>query len=222
MSETVKRRYDTTTRREQSAQTRRRILDAARARIVDSGYRMTTIREVAEDAEVSVATVYELVGRKPQLVRELVELALSGADDAIPGEQRDYVTAMRAEPDARQKLEIYAAAIAEIQRRLAPLFLALRDAAATEPDAASVWATISERRATNMRHVVADLATTGQLRADLSHAEAADTVWALNSPELYVLLTSERAWTPEHFARWLADSWQRLLLSPESTIANAP
>lgn len=215
MIDPVKRRpYDATSRRKQSAETRRRILATARVHLVEHGYRATTIRAVASDAEVSVATVYELVGRKPEIVRELVELALSGSDQPIPGADRDYVAAMRAEPDAAKKLQIYAAAIGNIQSRLAPLFLALRDAAATEPDAAEVWADISRRRASNMRKVAADIAATGRLRTDLSLDETADTLWALNSPELYLLLSIERGWDTERFQLWLADTWQRTLLDP--------
>ncbi len=214
MQDPVKRRrYDTTGRRRQSAETRRRILDAARARIVEHGYRASPIRAIAADAEVSVATVYELVGRKPDIVRELVELALSGAERPVPGSERDYVAAMRAEVDASAQLDIYAAAITAIQGRLAPLFLALRDAATTEPEAAEVWATVSRRRADNMTHVAADLAATGQLRPDLTIDGVADTLWALNSPEMYVLLTTERGWTPERFRHWLADTWQHVLLA---------
>ncbi len=42
---------------------------------------------------------------------------------------------------------------------------------------------ISDRRVTNMRRLVDDLAGTGQLRDDLSHDEAADIIWATNSTE---------------------------------------
>ena len=217
MDDSVKRRgYDTASRRQQSEATRRRILDAARCSIVERGYRSTTIRAIAADARVSVATVYELVGRKPEIVHELVELALSGTDQPIAGAERHYVTDMRVEPDAAKKLATYAAAITSIQGRLAPLFLALRDAADTEPDAAEVWADISRRRASNMRHVAEDIASTGQLRSGLSLDEAADTLWALNSPELYVLLTGERGWAPERFEHWLADTSQRTLLERDA------
>ena len=213
MSEPVKRRYDTTTRREQSARTRRRILDAARNRIIDAGYRATTIRAIAAHADVSVATVYELVGRKPDIARELVELALSGTDQPIAGADRDYAAAMRAEPDAATKLALYAAAITDIQGRLAPLFTALRDAATTDSGAAEVWAQIAKRRATNMGHIAAELIATGQLRGDLDPEQVADTLWALNSPEIYLLLTTERGWTPDHFRHWLTDTWQHTLLT---------
>ena len=207
-----KRTYDATARRAQSAATRQRIIDRARDLIVERGYSATTIAAIAEQAGVNTATIYELVGRKPVLLRELVEQALSGADHPIAGADRDYVTAMRDEPDAGAKLEIYARAVTQIQTRMAPLFLALREASPTEPEVAALWQEISDRRATNMRLLVADLATTGQLRADLTHDDAADTIWATNSPELYVMLTSERAWTHDRFEQWLDDTWRRLLL----------
>lgn len=93
-----------------------------------------------------------------------------------------------------------------------PLFLAVRDASATEPEAKQVWGEISDRRAENMRKLVRDLDAAGGLRADLPVDEAADVLWATNSSELYVLLTVERGWTPDRYERWLADTWCRLLL----------
>ncbi|HTJ76743.1 MAG TPA: helix-turn-helix domain-containing protein [Acidimicrobiales bacterium] len=213
MTEVVRRRdYDSSARKAGSDETKRRILDAARASIVTRGYRATKIADVAEAAEVHVATVYELVGKKPVLLRELLEQAISGADRAVPPEERDYVTAMRAERDPAGKLAIYAAAMRAIHRRMAPLFVALRDAASTEPEAAAVWRDISSRRATNMRRLVRDLAEAGGLRPDLTVDEAADFIWATNSPEIYVMLTAERGWTPARYESWLADLWARFLL----------
>ena len=215
--EVKKRSYDGSRRRAASAGTRRRILEAARARILGDGYRATTVAAVAADAGVSVATVYELVGRKPVLLRELIEQDLSGTDHAVPAEERDHVRALQAEPDPVRKLAIYASAIRATHGRMAPLFLALRDAAATEPEARAVWEQISRRRADNMRRLAAELRDAGGLRADLDIEEAADTVWVTNSPEVYVLLTAERGWTPERYERWLLDTWCRLLLGEGQT-----
>jgi AcrR family transcriptional regulator len=206
------RSYDNEGRQLQSEATRQRILDAARALVVERGYRATTISAVAGQAGVHVDTVYELVGRKPVLLRELIERAISGTQGAVVAEERDYVKAMRAEPDPGRKLRIYAAATRDIQSRMAPLFLALRDASATEPEAKQVWREITDRRASNMRKLVADVAAAGGLRPGLSVDEAADVIWATNSSELYVLLTGERGWPPERYERWLADAWCRLLL----------
>jgi hypothetical protein len=59
---------------------------------------------------------------------------------------------------------------------------------------------------------ITDVNTTGALRDDLSIQRAADIVWTLNSSDVYLLLTTERGWSPEEFEQWLADSWVRLLL----------
>jgi AcrR family transcriptional regulator len=206
------RRYDNESRQIQSEETRQRIVQAARDLVVERGYRATTVAQIAAKAGVHVDTVYALVGRKPLLLRELIEQAISGTDRAVAAQDRDYVKAMRAAADPVRKLTIYARAMREIQVRMAPLMLALRDASATEPEAKKVWREISDRRAANMRRLVEDLEAAGGLRAGLSIDEAADVIWATNSSELYVLLTVERGWAPERYERWLADSWCRLLL----------
>ncbi len=202
--------YDNAARQAQSAETRQRVLNAAHQLIVERGYRKTTVADIALEAGVHIDTVYALVGRKPVLLRELIEQAVSGTDRAVTPEERNYVKAILAEPDPARKLAIYARAVRHIQARMAPLFLALRDASATEPEAGVVWREISDRRAKNMRDLVRNLKD--GLRDDLSIDEAADTIWATNSSELYVLLTVERGWSADRYERWLADTWCRLLL----------
>jgi len=206
------RPYDNEGRQTQSDETRQRIVEAARDLMVERGYRATTVAQIASRASVHVDTVYALVGRKPVLLRELIEQAISGTDRAVAAQDRDYVKAMRAASDPVRKLTIYAQAMSQIQPRMAPLLLALRDASATEPEAKEVWREISDRRAANMRQLVEDLSAAGGLRAGLSVDEAADVIWATNSSELYVLFTVERGWPPDRYERWLADSWCRLLL----------
>jgi AcrR family transcriptional regulator len=213
MEDDVKRRsYDASGRRARSAETRQRIIDAARELILADGYRATTIAAVAARSGVNVDTVYELVGRKPVLLRELIEQAISGTDHAVAAQERDYVQAITAEPDPAHKLVIYARAVRRIQVRMAPLLLAVRDASSTEPEAEEVWHEISERRAANMRLLIGDIRDAGGLRAGLSVNEAADVMWALNSSEMYILLTTERGWSPRRFERWLGEAWCRLLL----------
>jgi AcrR family transcriptional regulator len=209
-----RRRYNSVRRREASAATRRRILEAARELFVASGYRVTTLSDIAERAGVNVDTVYELAGRKPMLMRELIEEAISGTDHPVAAEQRRYVQDIRAEPDPAKKLSIYARAVRRIQERMAPLFIALRDAAVTEPEAQRMWLEISERRAANMRLFVEDVRAAGGLRRGLSVEQAADTIWVMNSSDVYVLLTVDRGWSPRRFERWLAESWRRLILPP--------
>ena len=209
---TVKRTYDSSSRREAAQATRQSILQAALQMFLLNGYAATTMPTIAQSAGIAMDTVYATVGKKPALFRLLVETAISGTHTAVPAEERDYVRAIRAEPDAARKLEIYAAALTRIQARLAPLFRALQGAATLDPELNALWQEISQRRAKNMRLFAQDLAATGRLRRKLSVDKAADIIWSMNSPEFYLLLVQERGWQPEDFERWLSDAWIRLLL----------
>ena len=206
----VKRRYDATRRRQGAARTRAAILDAARELFTERGYTATPMTAIAARAGVALDTVYASVGRKPELARLLIETAISGTDQAIPAEQRDYVQAVQAAPDAETKIAIYAAAVAAIAPRLAIVLAIIQQAAHTEPELATLWDQIAERRAANMRLFVADLATVTPLRLD--PGEAADIIWATNAAELYQLLVRQRGWSPQRYERFLADTWRRLLL----------
>jgi len=208
-----RRRYSSVVRAEQAAATRRAVLDAARALFVDKGYAATSVGEIAARAGVAVDTVYAAAGRKPALLRELVETALSGADTAVPGEQREYVQRIREAGSAAAKIAVYAAAVADIGARLAPVHRALAEAAVGDPACAALRAEISGRRAANMRTFAADLRATGEVRADLSDDDVADVVWSMNSAEYHALLVGERGWTTERFRNFLADAWVRVLLA---------
>jgi AcrR family transcriptional regulator len=211
-------RYHSPRRAEQALATRHAVLEAARDLFVRKGYLPTTVADIARAARVAVDTVYATVGRKPALLREVLETAISGQDQAVPAEQRDYVARVRAAPTARGKIEAYVGGLVELQPRLAPVYLALRDAAtAGDRDSAALWREISERRATNMRLFAADLRSTGELRPDLSDDDVADLVWSMNGPEYWALLVGDRGWTPEQFGERLVDAWTRLLLATGST-----
>ena len=207
----VKRRYDATKRHQAAARTRTAILDAALQLFAGQGYAATPMTAIAERAGVALDTVYASVGRKPELARLLIETAISGSSQAVPAEDRDYVRAVQAAPDAETKIAIYASAMRLIAGRLAPVLGIVQQAAPAEPELAALWREIAERRAANMRRFVADLAAVATLRVD--HGEAADIVWATNAPELYQLLAGQRGWSPERYERFLADTWRRLLLT---------
>jgi AcrR family transcriptional regulator len=207
----VKRRYDATRRRQAAARTRAAILDAARQLFTERGYAATPMTAIADRAGVALDTIYASVGRKPELARLLIETAISGTDQAIPAEQRDYVRAIQVAPDADTKIAIYAAAVAAIAPRLALVLAIIQQAARDEPELARLWDQIAERRAANMRRFVADLATAAPLRLDPD--QAADIVWATNSAEMYQLLVGQRGWSPQRYEGFLADTWRRLLLA---------
>ena len=192
--------------------TRSVILATARQLFLERGYAGTTMQDIASSAGIALDTVYASVGRKTALFRLIVETAISGGDSPIPAEQRDYVTAIRAEPTADRKLIIYAEALTDIHQRLAPVFRVLEAASIVDPDLKAMWAEIANRRAANMKLFAQNLADTGKLRKDLSVSRVADIMWSMNSPEFYLLLVEQRRWSPKEYASWLADAWKRLLL----------
>ena len=208
----AKRTDDSSGRREAARATRQSILDAAQRVFLEKGYAAATMPAIAEAAGIALDTVYATVGKKAALFRLLVETAISGSDRAVPPEERDYVQAIRAEPDAAQKLRIYASALRSIQSRLAPLFRVLQGAASLDPELDALWQSISSRRAQNMRLLAKDLEATGSLRTGLSIDRAADIIWSMNSPEFYLLLVEQRGWKAKDFEEWLGEAWIRLLL----------
>jgi AcrR family transcriptional regulator len=210
----TRRSYHAPQRTAQATATRRAVLDAARELFVSRGYGATTVGQIAERAGVAVDTLYAAVGRKPVLLRLLVETSISGTDEAVPAEQRDYVRAVREARTAAEKLRLYAAAMATMGPRTAPVFLALRDAAARDETCAQLLGEITGRRAANMRLFAADLRATGEVRDDLTDDEIADVVWSTNAADYWALLVRDRGWTPERFGDHLAQMWTRLFLEP--------
>ena len=200
---TAKRPYDASSRRESAEETRRRILDASRAMFCEKGYAGTSMQVIAQAAGISLDTVYASVGKKPALFALLVESAISGADVAIPAEERDYVQAIRSEPDVKRKLAIYAAALRSIQARLAPLFRVLQEAATQDAGLSALWNSIAERRARNMKLLAKDLAETGKLRRDLGLDTVADY------PRITDAL-SQRGYADADIAKILGENWLRV------------
>ena len=101
-----------------------------------------------------------------------------------------------------------------MQRRLAPVFLALRDAAGADIESAALWKEIAERRAQNMRAASPPTsARPGSCALDLTDDDVADIVWSMHGTEYWVLLVGQRGWSHERFATYLIDAWSRLLLA---------
>jgi len=206
------RSYRSPRRREQAATTRSSVLTAARDMLQDRGYAATSVADIAHVAGVSVDTVYASVGRKPELVLAVIDMVLGGADEPVPAEQRDYVLSIRTEPSALGKVRVYAAAVALLVPRTAPLQEALRTAGQTDSECADVWRSLVNRRADNMRLFAADLRSTGELREDLTDEQVADVVWSTNAAEYWMLL-NQRGWTPARYEALLVDIWSRTLLA---------
>jgi AcrR family transcriptional regulator len=207
-------RPDNSSRRRAAAERRQRILETASELFATRGYAATTMAEIATAAGVALDTIYDTIGTKPQLFRLLIETAISGIDQPVAVLDRDYIAKLRAEPDPVAKLAIYATALSQIHARLAPLYLAARSISSEDPELVEIWEAMHARRARNMPLLIEHLQSTGALRTDTTIAAAADTVWAINSTEVYLLLRDQRGWTDQQYRAWLARTLARLLLNP--------
>jgi AcrR family transcriptional regulator len=211
MAEPVKPRrpYRSERRREAAERTRQRILDAARGRFVEHGYAGTTIAAIAGDASTAAETVYATFGSKVALLGELVRNAARGDGETEILEQEGPAR-VEAATDQREQLRLFAEDITRRLERVGPLLRVLANAAASEPALAELYRGLHEARLRNLRTLPVALARNGPLRVDAE--TAAETIWALASPDLHGLLTGVRGWSRERYTAWLADSIAAILL----------
>jgi hypothetical protein len=103
--------------------------------------------------------------------------------------------------------------VTDINRRLAPIYEAVRGAASADPEVRDVFETIASERRIGAGRVVNDLiAKGGVLREGLDADAAADILWVLIDAGLFHLLVHRRGWAVERFQAWLADAIHRQLL----------
>jgi hypothetical protein len=82
------------------------------------------------------------------------------------------------------------------------------------PQLAELHRDLNAARLRNLRRFVDALAGNAPLR--LSNSRAADTVWALASPQLHRLLTDTRGWSRRAYREWLVDTLAVTLLPGDS------
>jgi AcrR family transcriptional regulator len=103
--EAVKRSYRSPRRKEQAEATRRLILRAALELFTERGFAETSIRSVAERADVSDQTIYKAFGDKVGL---LYHAALQYIETGGGGAEAEFLAALAAEPDPIERLRLAA------------------------------------------------------------------------------------------------------------------
>jgi AcrR family transcriptional regulator len=95
---------------------------AAAALFAERGYGGTTADAVAQAAGVSRKTVFTSVGGKAELIKLAYDFAIAGDDEPVPMPERPGIRALVAEDDAARMLAAYAAMVADIGARIAPVY----------------------------------------------------------------------------------------------------
>lgn len=208
-----RRRYQSPLRQAQATETRQRGLGAARHLFLTHGYGMTTVAAIAHEAGLATQTVYATFGSKRAILTALLDLAIGGNEQPLGMLERPGPRRMRDEPEQRRQLTMLAHGIAEILDRAGPIFAVMRGAAAADLEIAALYERLQDERRRNMTTVVEWVAANGPLRDNLTVAEGADIVWTLTSADVHQMLTVERGWTAEQYARWLTDTLAATLLA---------
>lgn len=202
----VKRSYRSPLRETQARRTRERIVAAARRLWVRRGFAGTTVDAIANEAEVAVQTVYASFGSKGGILT-----ALLNELEATAG-GRTLMEDLRAATTPREQLLVVAAFNRRLFHAAADVLEIALGSTAVDPDVAS-WAKEGDRRRREgQARLVAGWHAARALRPRLERQKAADVLYALTSPEMYLLLVGTCGWTPDRYERWLGETLAELLL----------
>lgn len=179
-------------------------MEAARELFVANGWTATGMRDVAGAAGVAVETVYSHFSSKRGLLRAVADADVVGDDAPVPLAERPEFLAIGQE---RRPARVRAAArlLTGVQVRIAPMAMLLRQAAPSDTEIAEML------RATRERQRV-DVARALELMIGRPPTPGErDGVWAITSPEVYILLVEESGWTPEQYEAWIAEVFERVV-----------
>lgn len=210
---TSKREYDSSRRQAQAQETRRHILEAARKLFMERGYAGTTAEAIAAAAGVSAQTIYAIFKNKKKILVSLMNVSpTTGVEDHTPMSERPNVQAVAQERDQRRQLQMFAQVVANNLDQVAAVFEIMTEAAKIEPDFERIVEKLNKQRLEHMTDAVRQIAANGAFREQIDETYARDIVWTFSSGQVFLLLTTERGWSKDKYAGWLADMLIRALL----------
>ncbi|MDQ4090038.1 MAG: TetR/AcrR family transcriptional regulator [Actinomycetota bacterium] len=210
-----KRPYDSSGRRARAAATRRQIVDAAHRLFVTQGFAGTTIAAVAKQAGVSAPTVYATFTSKAELLRAAIDLALAGDPEPVAVADRPIGRWVYEADGPVELLSRYAVMMGEVAERAAPIYKVLVAAADVEAELADLLADFEKQRLKASTMIAEAVRDRGGLPEGRSLAEARDTVWVCNAPDLYLWLTTKRRWSKKRYVDWARNMLIKLVVEPE-------
>ena len=190
-------------RAEKAKETRRRILAAALDLFMRDGYGATNLQDVADRAGVAVQTIYFVFGNKRALLKELVDVTIAGDDEPVATMDRPWYVDALAAGTAQDMLRSYVAGATSVLERVAPIGKVVEAAVAGDPEIADLWPRDVDPRYVVQQEAAKALAGKPGARAEVPVEEAADLLYGLLSPELYLLLVRERGWQRERWEQWV-------------------
>ncbi len=199
-----KREYRSPRRLAAARETRARICAAAHALFLADGYAATSIRAIATAAGVAEKTVYLQFATKSAVLKEVVETAIVGDDQAVPAAGRSWFLDAVAETDLDRKLDQLVALTCDLHERSGPVFAVARGAAAVDADVAALWAGGKKGHLADMTRMARSFEEAGLLPPGLDVGWASTTLYVLLGPESWQLIRYELEQDPTAYRSWLA------------------
>jgi len=202
--ERARRSYRSPLRERRAAETRNAILAAADRLFMTKGWTGTGMRDVATAAGVATETLYGHFSSKRALLQEVINIAL--VDDAEPvavAERPEFAAIGRGSHTDRTAAA--ARLLRDIYGRSAALAKVIREAASSDEEIAGMLRAARERQREDVTGAIALITGRPPTIAER------DGVWALTSPEVYLLLVEDSAWSSDQYEKWIADTLERIL-----------
>lgn len=206
MTDSRRRTYNSPHRQQQAAATRQAILEAAERLFMRDGYPATTMEAIANEAGVSLKTVYLPFSTKSGLLRAVWDLRLKGDQGDAPVVDSVWFHEVINENDPIRKLHLNARGSREVKTRIGGIIRVIRGAAEIDPDCNVLWELIQSDFYDIQAEIVKSVRRNGGLRPGLSVTQATDILWTLNHPDNWILLVGRRGWTPAAYEAWLAET----------------
>jgi AcrR family transcriptional regulator len=200
-------------RSEKARLTRTRILDAAGDLFVSGGYGATSLQDIADRAGCAVQTIYYSFGNKQTVLKELVDRTIAGDDKPVATMDRPWFREALAAKTAAEHLQLHVVGTRAVLERVAPIMKVLEAAGGTDPELAGLWPGEDPRLTVQTAAATSMLDKPGA-RSGLSVAEAADILFCLLSPELYLLFVADRQWSPADWEIWTRQTLETQLCEP--------
>jgi hypothetical protein len=144
----------------------------------------------------------------------ILETRVVGDDRKLPLAEREEWRAIKEADDPVQAIRAFARTSRIVASRVAGPWDILLDASRSDPELRRIHELSQEQRHIDMSRMPERLVQLGALRQGLTPARAADTVWALAGPDLYIQLVLNRGWTTDEYETWLGDILEAVLLEP--------
>jgi AcrR family transcriptional regulator len=199
----AKRTYNSSRRTLQAAQTREEVLRAASRLFSDSGWARTTLAAIAEDAGVSVETIYKGFGSKKALLRAAMDVAVVGDAEPIPYAEREEFASL-GEGTLPERLARGIRIVAVINERSAGIWQAIVEAASADEEVARWRVELEENRLVDTRRSIERVL--GRKVDDNLIA----LLWVLYSPETYRKLVVDSGLSLADYESLLIDATNRL------------